>query len=72
VALLRKRSRRCRRVAVIYFQNGFVIERAFYSVPPAASWGSYARQSCLENIEKIYTDRRSPPRGVREIRASGS
>jgi hypothetical protein len=54
--------------AVIYFRNGVVVDKGFFTIQPYDTYGG--RESCLANIEAIYLDRRRPPRRVEELRAA--
>ena len=53
--------------AVVYFQGEFVVEKAFYTLKPNLTFGG--REPCLTNVDRIYTDKREPPRRVQELRA---
>jgi len=60
---------------VLYFQNDRVIEKATYTLDPYAPLVGPAAQedraSCRAGVDSIYTDKRSPPRRVQELRKGG-
>jgi hypothetical protein len=59
-------------VAVLYFQGGQVVDRAFFSLDRSVRNIGPANpddDTCLDSIRHVYTDRRQPPRRVLEIRA---
>ena len=55
-------------IAIVYFQNGSVIDKTFFSISSEMR-SSKDVDSCLGNIDGVYEDKRHPPKRVREIRA---
>lgn len=54
-------------IAIVYFQNGSVIDKAFFSIAQEMR-SSRDVDSCLGNIERVYEDKRQAPKRVRAIR----
>jgi hypothetical protein len=52
-------------IVIIYIQNQRVIDKATYTVEPIRQGDE---ESCLDSFRRVYTDRRSPPRRVQELR----
>lgn len=62
------------RVVVVYFHGGRVVEKASYTLNAVIQWSDGAPdtrigESCVDNLQNIYSDGREPPRGVKELRA---
>lgn len=58
--------------AVVYLHEGRVVDKASYTI--SHEFRDHNRdgtESCLDNVKNLYTDRRSPPRRVVQLREAG-
>ena len=58
---------------VLYFHVGRVVDKASYTIlNPAPNVSDDRMGDCRANADAIYTDRRTPPRRVRDLRRGGT
>jgi hypothetical protein len=58
--------------AVFYLHDGRVVDKASFTISrEVRQYNPDGTDSCLDNVKNLYTDRRSPPRRVVQLRETG-